>query len=245
MLQHERPLARAGRCRKAGFMTETTGKICLPCCCAWMPMRWPLTWRPGRWRARRAGPAGWPRGDTAGNGRSGCAAGAPRGCGRGGRAAGPAAGPAPAAVLVRAAPRGRHRGHRRRGGPGAASASTPGTASEVAGSPLGDALNAVAAAVDCARLAMAGHGHRPVAAALGVPAGTVRGWLRRLRARAGQLRAHAIGELRRAPSCAGPGSRRTSQRPWSAQCKPRWPCTGGTWRRRAGNWSPLSAGGLT
>ena len=89
----------------------------------------------------------------------------------------------------------------------------PGTASEPAGSPLGDALNAVAAAVDCARLAMAGHGHRPIAAALGVPAGTVRGWLRRLRARAGQLRAHAIGELRRAPPCAGPGSRRTSQRP--------------------------------
>jgi len=46
-----------------------------------------------------------------------------------------------------------------------------------------------------AGLAMAGAGHRPVAAALGVPAGTVRGWLRRLRANAGQLRAHAIGEL--------------------------------------------------
>ena len=46
-----------------------------------------------------------------------------------------------------------------------------------------------------AGLAMAGAGHRPVAAALGVPAATVRGWLRRLRARAGQLRAHAIGEL--------------------------------------------------
>ena len=73
-------------------MTETTGKTCLPCCCAWMPMPWPLTWRPGRWRARHARPTGWPGGDTAGNGRSGCAAGAPRGCGRGGRAAGPAAG---------------------------------------------------------------------------------------------------------------------------------------------------------
>ena len=94
MLQHDCPLTRASRCREAGFMTETTGKICLPCCCAWMPMRWLLTWRPGRWRARRARPAGWPRGDTAGNGRSGCAAAAPRGCGRGGRAAGPAAGPA-------------------------------------------------------------------------------------------------------------------------------------------------------
>ena len=68
--------------------------------------------------------------------------------------------PHPAACLVRAAPRGRHRGHRRRGGPGDGRA-----------------------------------GHRPVAAALGVPAGTARGWLRRLRANAGQLRAHAIGEL--------------------------------------------------
>jgi hypothetical protein len=48
-----------------------------------------------------------------------------------------------------------------------------------------------------AGLAMAGHGHRPVAAALGVPAGTVRGWLRRLRARAGALRQHAAGELGR------------------------------------------------
>jgi hypothetical protein len=31
-------------------MTETTGKTCLPCC-AGMPVPWPLTWRPGRWRA--------------------------------------------------------------------------------------------------------------------------------------------------------------------------------------------------
>ena len=55
-----------------------------------------------------------------------------------------------------------------------------------------DGIEVIGAA---AGLAMAGHGHRSVAAALGVPAGTVRGWLRRLRARAGQLRAHAIGEL--------------------------------------------------
>jgi hypothetical protein len=34
-----------------------------------------------------------------------------------------------------------------------------------------------------------GHGHRPIAARLGVPAGTVRGWLRRLRARARDLAA--------------------------------------------------------
>lgn len=40
-------------------------------------------------------------------------------------------------------------------------------------------------------LAMAGggRGHRPIAAALGVPESTVRGWLRRLRARAVALRA--------------------------------------------------------
>ncbi len=44
---------------------------------------------------------------------------------------------------------------------------------------------------------MAGAGHRPIAAALGVPAGTARGWLRRLRARAEPLRQHAIGELNR------------------------------------------------
>ena len=151
------PLARAAGAGEAGFMTETTWKTCLPCCCAWMPMRWPLTWRPRRWRARHARPACWPRGGTAGNGRSGCAAGAHTAAAAAGAL--PVLPPHPrlAAVLVRAAPRGRHRGHLRRGGP-----------------------------------AMAGHGHRPVAAALGVPAGTVRGWLRRLRAHAWQLRAHAI-----------------------------------------------------
>jgi transposase-like protein len=55
-----------------------------------------------------------------------------------------------------------------------------------------DGIEVIGAA---AGLAMAGAGHRPIAAALGVPAATVRGWLRRLRANAGQLRAHAIGAL--------------------------------------------------
>ena len=55
-----------------------------------------------------------------------------------------------------------------------------------------DGIEVIGAA---AGLAMAGAGHRPVAAALGVPAATARGWLRRLRANARQLRAHAIGEL--------------------------------------------------
>ena len=160
MLQHERPLARAAGAGEAGFMTETTGKTCLPCCCAWMPVPWPLTWRPGRWRARHARPAGWPRGGTAGNGRSGCAAGGSRGCGRGGRAAGPAAGPASCC-----------RPGARRAARTASRSSAPRRAWRWPG------------------------GYRPVAAALGVPAGTVRGWLRRLRANAGQLRAHAIGEL--------------------------------------------------
>jgi DNA-directed RNA polymerase specialized sigma24 family protein len=35
----------------------------------------------------------------------------------------------------------------------------------------------------------AGRGHRTIAAELGVPAGTVRGWLRRATARAGSIRA--------------------------------------------------------
>lgn len=51
-----------------------------------------------------------------------------------------------------------------------------------------------------AGMAMAGHGHRAVAAALGVPAETVRGWLRRLRANAGPLRLGALGELARYPA---------------------------------------------
>ena len=55
-----------------------------------------------------------------------------------------------------------------------------------------DGIEVIGAA---AGLAMAGAGHRPIAAALGVPAGTARGWLRRLRARAEPLRQHAIGEL--------------------------------------------------
>ena len=55
-----------------------------------------------------------------------------------------------------------------------------------------DGIEVIGAA---AGLAMAGAGHRPIAAALGVPAATARGWLRRLRARARQLRAHGIGEL--------------------------------------------------
>jgi hypothetical protein len=42
---------------------------------------------------------------------------------------------------------------------------------------------------------MAGQGHRPIAAALDVPAWTVRGWLRRLRVRAEPLRQHAMREL--------------------------------------------------
>jgi hypothetical protein len=160
MLQHECPLAPAAGAGEAGFMTETTGKTCLPCCCDWMPVPWPLTWRPGRWRARRARPAGLARWGTAGNGRSGCAG--------AGRAATAAAGavpvlpphPHPAAVLVRAA--------------------------------RADGIEVIGTA---AGLAMAGAGHRPVAAAFGVPAATARGWLRLLRAHAGQLRAHAIGEL--------------------------------------------------
>jgi transposase-like protein len=46
-----------------------------------------------------------------------------------------------------------------------------------------------------AAAALAGHGHRAIGAGLAVPAATVRGWLRRLRARAEQLRCHALGQL--------------------------------------------------
>ena len=37
---------------------------------------------------------------------------------------------------------------------------------------------------------VAGEGHRPIARRLGVPADTVRGWLRRFAERAGRIRAH-------------------------------------------------------
>ncbi|MDQ6774679.1 MAG: helix-turn-helix domain-containing protein [Actinomycetota bacterium] len=37
---------------------------------------------------------------------------------------------------------------------------------------------------------VAGEGHRPIAGRLGVPADTVRGWLRRFAERAGEVRAH-------------------------------------------------------
>lgn len=46
-----------------------------------------------------------------------------------------------------------------------------------------------------AAAALAGAGHRAVGAGLGVPDATVRGWLRRLRSRAEDLRCHALGEL--------------------------------------------------
>lgn len=54
-----------------------------------------------------------------------------------------------------------------------------------------DALAVIGAALACAALACAavGWGHRRVAERLGRPASTVRGWLRRFRARAGPLRA--------------------------------------------------------
>ena len=141
-------------------MTETTGKTCLPCCCAWMPVPWPLTWRPGRWRARHARPAL-----------------APWGYGReravrlrGGR-------------TVRLRPRrARCRSCRR----------TRVLLPSWCAPRRADGIEVIGAA---AGLAMAGAGHRPVAAALGVPAATARGRLRRLRGRAEPLRQHAIGEL--------------------------------------------------
>ncbi|MGH3194266.1 MAG: hypothetical protein ACRDOL_44795 [Streptosporangiaceae bacterium] len=55
-----------------------------------------------------------------------------------------------------------------------------------------DAIEVIGTALAAA---LGGAGSARIGADLDVPAGTVRGWLRRLRAHAGQLRAHAIGEL--------------------------------------------------
>lgn len=49
-----------------------------------------------------------------------------------------------------------------------------------------DEVEVIGAAIEAH---VAGEGHRPIAARLGVPAGTVRGWLRRFAARAGLIRA--------------------------------------------------------
>ena len=53
----------------------------------------------------------------------------------------------------------------------------------------------IAVIATAAGAALEGAGHRVIAARLGVAAGTVRGWLRRLRARAEPLRCHAICQL--------------------------------------------------
>lgn len=55
-----------------------------------------------------------------------------------------------------------------------------------------DAIEVIAAA---AIAAAGGYGPKAIGCWLSVPDSTVRGWLRRLRARAGQLRSYAIGEL--------------------------------------------------
>lgn len=50
-----------------------------------------------------------------------------------------------------------------------------------------DEVGVIGAAIEAH---VAGEGHRPIAARLGVPAGTVRGWLRRFDQRAERVRAH-------------------------------------------------------
>lgn len=50
-----------------------------------------------------------------------------------------------------------------------------------------DEVEVIGAAIEAH---VGGEGHRPIAARLGVPAATVRGWLRRFDQRAGQVRAH-------------------------------------------------------
>jgi hypothetical protein len=66
--------------------------------------------------------------------------------------------------------------------------------------------------VGAALLAAAGgRGHRPVAAALGLPPDTVRGWLRRARQRAGWLRALAMRRAFEADPTLGPVTPRRSR----------------------------------
>ena len=131
-------------------MTETTGKTCLPCCCAWMPVPWPLTWRPGRWPARHA-----EAGQLA-----------PWGYGR------------ERPVRLRSGRTTRLRPRRARC---RSCHRTRIILPSWCAPRRADGIEVIGAA---AGLAMAGAGHRPIAAALGVPAATVRGWLRRLRGRA-------------------------------------------------------------
>jgi hypothetical protein len=50
-----------------------------------------------------------------------------------------------------------------------------------------DEVSVIGAAIEAK---VAGEGHRPIACRLGVPAGTVRGWLRRFAQRAELIRAH-------------------------------------------------------
>jgi transposase-like protein len=67
-----------------------------------------------------------------------------------------------------------------------------------------DAVDAVGCALG---MAVEGRGYRPIAAALGLPCSTVRGWLRRLRARADVLRGWFVGvavELAEPPARAPP-----------------------------------------
>lgn len=68
-----------------------------------------------------------------------------------------------------------------------------------------DAVDAIGCAL---RMAVEGRGYRPIAAALGRSAWTVRGWLRRLRARADLLRGWFVGlavEMAEPPARAPPG----------------------------------------
>jgi hypothetical protein len=58
-----------------------------------------------------------------------------------------------------------------------------------------DVIEVIATAAIAAIAAAGGYGPRAIGSWLGVPDSTVRGWLRRLCARAGQLRSYAIGEL--------------------------------------------------
>jgi transposase-like protein len=93
------------------------------------------------------------------------------------------------------------------------------------------------AVVGQALLAAAGGlGHRPVAARLAVPEGTVRGWLRRVRGSAGRLREIGVQttvmlepDLLPTRAYADPRVRRPARTPtrsrslWTRSAPPRWP----------------------
>lgn len=127
--------------------------------------------------ADRLRPWGWPSVDRSERRVAGCA-----GFGRGGRAVVAAGARRPAPGLVSASPTGRRPDR------------SPLREGQGVGRPVLTALTRAAT----------GAGHRPIAAELGVPAATVRGWLRHARVRAQQVRCVATVAAHRVDPMLGP-----------------------------------------